>query len=71
MGVSSKNFNIIFFWMLLQRREGLIQLTPSRSQRNTEKNNFFDFLKVCNELGKVRKFDNSNQRSKITCYLKS
>ena len=52
MGVSS-------VWILLERREGLIQLTPSRSQRNTEKNNFFDFLKVCNELGKVRKFDNS------------
>ena len=33
--------------------------TPSSSTQNTVKNNFFDFLKVYNELGKVKKFRTS------------
>ena len=46
------------FWMLLESGGGLNQPTPSRSPQNTVKNqkNFFDFLKVHNELGKVTKF---------------
>ena len=45
-------------WMLLESGGGLNQPAPSRSPKNTVKNQkfFFDFLKVHNELGKVTKF---------------
>ena len=50
------------FWMLPEcGGGGLNQPAPSRSPKNTVKNqkNFFDFPKVHNELGKVTKFGTS------------